>query len=275
MSEENKVVTVSAEAVRDSLDPAPVANGAEGPEEYLPAIRRGASISVDTGSGVVDITGVLPPFVQIVQKTSGLVNEGFSIGAWVLNKEHLVADKDVPFRAIVLKFEQFVKEGVTNDQWQMGIRPRVFKNKEEAAAAGLRIEWGPKKEKPEADYALDMIVLIEKPDSVTSGMFGIKVGAKDYALARASFDKMSYRSAADTFLQSVAYALRNIALTTAVWELKSKLYTSKSKQSNTAYVPSFSLKEFLTESAHAELKAVFGSFLARPIPKEAAEAPAF
>lgn len=265
------MVNVSSDELRKSSEAPSNADGSDqGGPDFLPALRYGGTVSVDTGGGVADITGVMPPFLQIVQKTSDLVNNGFNVGDWVVNKEHLLAKAKMPFDAIVLKFQQYIKEAVSSQDWALGKRPRLFATPKEAAEAGLRCSWGPNNEKPEADYALDMLLLVGKPANSESGLFGISIGGADYAIVRSSFDKTSYKSMKDTFLQAVAFAMNKKPLISGLWEVSDRLYVSKSNQSNTSWNPVFKLRKFIDAAVQEELKTMFGAFLAAPIPTDEA-----
>lgn len=267
MSDEVKSVTVDSADVRKSLDRVDaVGDGSDvaGTEGFIPALRRNASVAVDSGSGIVDITGVRPPMLNIAYGVGKFADGPFSPGEMILGDNDLVAGKDASITVIVLKYSQFAKETISQEMWNSGIRPRVFPTLEAAKAAGLRTEWGPNSEKPDASFALDMMLLIKKPEKTESGMFGITLGGEAYALAMASYDKTAYRSVSDTFLRSVVFSMRNKKTWSGGWELKTQIRVAK-KTGNKSWVPLFSLKRFLTDAEVAEIEAQFGSFLVAPI----------
>lgn len=281
MAEEQtrKVVEVDTQAVSERLGSTPVtpSTDTDGSDVaatpgFIPALRRNEAVAIDTGSGVVDVTGIRPPFLSIVHGV-GKLAETFNPGDLVLGGEHLLATKDSALNVIVLKYNQFVKESLTPDQYGAGMYPRVFQNKEAAAAAGLRIEWGPNSEKPEADFALDMMLLIEKPEKIECGMFGIELGGKPYALALASFDKTAYKSVANTFLQSMVFAMRGKKPWAGVWQLKLHMQVNRKNPNNKAWVPGFALKRFLEEKEIAEIESLFGAFLVAKMPEGVQDPP--
>ena len=260
---EGNGIAVDAAAVQGSLNRTSGTDGSDAAEAsmgFVPVLRRNAAVAVDTGSGMVDITGVRPPMLSIAYGVGKFAGT-FAPGQLILGDNDLIADKDTPLSVIVLKYNQYVKEAITQDGYAMGLRARLFPTKEAAKAAGLRIEWGPNSEKPEADFALDMLLLIEQPEKLESAMFGQSFGGKQYALAFASFDKTAYKSISNTYLQSVVYAMRGKKTWGGVWELKTRLQVSKKNTANKSWVPTFTLKGFLPEAMTAEIELLYGSFL--------------
>jgi hypothetical protein len=147
---------------------------------YVPATRQGMGMMAPGDAVVLDMDGVRPPFLTLVHGTSQKLVERFNAGDLVLKGDHLVCAKGSKMQCIILAIDQYQKERLSSDAWGEGKRPRTFKTKEEAAAAGLCVTWDDKTgRKPEVSPAMDLILLIRRGEGINDALFGVDLGIED------------------------------------------------------------------------------------------------
>lgn len=161
------------------------------------------------------------PRVNLVAKTSQLVDEGFTPGAIVLNKEAELVLKDMPLTVIVLNAVKQYQEDVP---WGEDRAPRVFNSEDELEAAGFSTEWGsPNLCRPMAHITM----LIEAPEGMDEKheeLFPYEFNGKLYAMAMFTASKSAYKTMAKEIATYAAFAQGSGVWTTA-WNLTSKLRT--------------------------------------------------
>lgn len=169
--------------------------GDEQQHSYVPATRSSGAL-VQSGPVALDLTGVRPPFLQMVYGPGiGKLSEDFDARDLVLNGKYCVAKKDDRLTAIFLNVAQYVKEYMTRDDFTEGKTPATFANMAEAKAAGFQTNWGPRGSgiKPEVSRAMDITMLIRKPEGSDCPLFSINIGDEhEYALCLLSVDKGAY-----------------------------------------------------------------------------------
>lgn len=214
---------------------------------YMPAMRQGNMLANPSDVTALDMTGVRPPYLTV---THG-VGEGaahFNPGDLVLAKENLVCPKGQKLEVIILKVDQYYKQRLTNEEWSSGMRPQTFKTKEDAVAAGLRMDWEGNLG-PEASMAMDIGILIRKPTDVVCGLFGINIGdGHEYALAILSSDKTAYSYAINDIGNILRFKLAETGAFSALWEINTELSRPSKKTGNRAQVVRLKFKEMLPEA---------------------------
>lgn len=172
-------------------------------------------------SGDFQQSDVNLPRINIVAKTSQLVDDGFTPGAIVLNKEQTLALKDVPLRVIVLNMLKQYQEDVA---WGEDRAPRVFNSEAELEAAGFSTEWGsPNLCRPMAHITM----LIEAPTDLSEEakeLFPYEFNEKLYAMAVLTASKSAYKTTAKEIATFAAFA-QGAGVWTTAWNLTSKLRT--------------------------------------------------
>lgn len=207
---------------------------------YVPALRAGMALE-QPGPSALDMTGIRPPYLSLVHGTSKDLLEKFNQGDLVLSKDFAAARKGEAMPAIILGIDQFWKERVTQDQWNDGRRPRIFRNKEEAREAGLRVDWegdiG-----PDAGPAMDVLLLIRKPKDRECGLYGVDIGIMDggnpteWAICLMSFDKTGYRVMANDTFNTIRFKLGKSGTYSALWEFRTELGAPAKKTGNRPFV---------------------------------------
>jgi hypothetical protein len=200
-------------------------------EEYetTALAQRGSGALINPNAADdLDMEGVRPPYLTLVHGV-GEAAETFNPGDLVLQKEYLVCPKGEKLDVIILNIEQFFKQRISNEDWQAGVRPEIFPTKAAAQAAGLQTEWD-NDVGPDVSPAMDLVLLIRKPEDVVCGLFGIDIGdGQEYAIAKMSSDKTAYRYLFGDIGLIVKTKLKRSGIFSGEWEF----YTELSKPSKT------------------------------------------
>ena len=200
------------------------------------AVRENMSLLANPGEVVLPMDGVRPPFLQLAHATStSLDMNRFNAGDLVLNKDFLACPKGQKLDVVILNLRRYFKEYLSQDQKDEGMRERQFATEKEAEAAGLNMKWGPQGSgiKPQASVAFDMILLIRKPDGVESGLYGVDIGIEgpggkptEWAICRASFDKVNGNLMKNDLTLTVNTKLRSTGVWAAMWEFSTAVHDS-------------------------------------------------
>lgn len=218
---------------------------------YLPVARTG--MALDAPAPDLNMDGVKPPYLSLVHGTSKELIERFNAGDLVLSKETCVCPKGQKLSAIMLFIDQYQKERVSQAQWEEGLRPRIFKNKDEAKAQGLQTEWigdtG-----PDVSPAMDIILLVKRNEGVNPGPFGIDIGVDEggkpteWALCMLPVDKTAYRVLINDIANIVRFKLKKSGLYSALWELNTELAPPSRKSTNRPMIIRAKFKAMLDAS---------------------------
>jgi len=208
------VETASSEAATG--DGSLVKQEASGGELALNNQMEDAGLSGDFQQSDVNL-----PRINVVAKTSQLVDDGFTPGAIVLNKEVELSKKDEPLKVVVLNMMKQFQEDVA---WGEDRAPRVFNSQTELEAAGFSTEWGsPNLCRPMAHITM----LIEAPAGLSSEgaeLFPYEFNDKLYAMAVLTASKSAYKTTAKEIATFAAFA-QGAGVWTTAWNLTSKLRT--------------------------------------------------
>lgn len=172
-------------------------------------------------AGDFDQSDINLPRINLVAKTSALVDEGFTPGAVVLNKEATLTLKDKPLRVIVTAMVKQFQEDV---EWGAEDLPKVFNTEEEVYEAGYSLDWGsPNMCRPIAHITM----LIEAPKGLDEDgleLFPYENEGKHYAMAIYTASKSAYKPTAKEIATYATFAKGQGVWTTA-WNFTSKLRT--------------------------------------------------
>ncbi|MGA0406456.1 MAG: hypothetical protein ACO3PR_00075 [Limisphaerales bacterium] len=220
-ADESNGATASAEATSTATEGTSTEGGlvtqeASGGELALNNQMEDAGLSGDFQQSDVNL-----PRINIVAKTSQLVDDGFTPGAIVLNKEVELVKKDEPLKVIVLNMLKQFQEDVA---WGEDRAPRVFNSHTELEAAGFSTEWGsPNLCRPMAHITM----MIEAPDGLSNEgaeLFPYEFNEKLYAMAVLTASKSAYKTTAKEIATFAAFA-QGAGVWTTAWNLTSKLRT--------------------------------------------------
>lgn len=205
----------------------------------------------------LDLEGARPPYLTLVHGV-GEAAENFNPGDLILQKEYLVCPKGKSVDIIILNLDQYFKQRVSNDDWQAGIRPQTFKTKADAKAAGLRTDWE-NGMGPDVSPAMDLNVLIRKPDDVVCGLFGINIGDEhEYAIARLSSDKTAYKYLFNDIALIIKTKLSSTGIFGGVWQFYTELSKANTRGNRTQVIRA-KFKEMLSHDVIEGIKSAIGT----------------
>jgi hypothetical protein len=178
----------------------------------LPAVRDETAPAVGTMSLNMDLSEIPLPRLQIAYGV-GRLSADFNPGDLVLEDANLIAHKGEPVEAIILTVRQFWKEYLSTKMFQAGNMPRIFETEKEVLNAGGTTQFVGD-EKPSFARAVELRMMLKKPDDLECGMFGIELpDGGMYAPAIFTLDKTAYRKAGPGLLTACMVALQGNLLT--------------------------------------------------------------
>jgi hypothetical protein len=220
--------------------------------------HRTSNALVDLSASLdFNLEGARPPYLALVHGV-GEAAANFNPGDLVLHKEYLVCPKGKKLDIVILKIEQYLKQRVSNDDWQAGVRPSTFATKADAQAAGLRTDWE-NGMGPDVSPAMDMNILIRKPADVVCGLFGIDIGDDhEYAIARLSSDKTAYKYLFNDIALIIKTKLAKTGIFSASWEFYTELSKPNTKGNRTQVIRA-KFKEMLEPSVTENIVNALGA----------------
>lgn len=221
----------------------------DGEETTSVAVRH--EMSLGNMDGDVSVSDLRFPRLQIAYGVGGLA-ENFTPGDLVLDKEHQLASKGKAIRVIILNTLTYWKEYTAYGTGQL---PRTFATEKEANDAGLTTQWK-NGEGPQCKKAMDIRMLVQKPEGLTCGLFGIEAGGTEWAPAIWSVDKTAYERVNGKITPVASFALKNLGLLYGAWDISTA--TEKTKTGNVITVPVIKYAGLNPEQLVKDVEAVFG-----------------
>lgn len=239
-------------------------------DEQAEAAMNGESTAVATaGSNAVAIGGVggdldpgsmQLPRLQIAYGVGSLASD-FNQGDLVLNGEHRLVGKSEPLEMIVLSGFGYWKEWLSGEQFDAGLTPRTFANKDEVLESGGTYDWDQKDKdgnvvhRPTFSQAMDLKLLIRKPKDLMCGVFGdILDDGHEYAPAIWSVDKQAYKRVGPIVIQAQSFSLRDKGLLGGVFEAQIEI---SQKGARTSTLPKFRLSGYNSDEVIEKIKMLF------------------
>lgn len=260
---------VRAEAVGEEeladVDENELAN-VQGPGADQRALMQASgSVALGAVGGDQSGQGMQLPRLQMVFGVGDLVAT-FSPGDLILAKENLLAHKGQPVSLIILSAFQYWKEYLSSDAFNAGMRPRSYPTEAEVikahtpeggkapSAVGLT-QWGPAGSgvKPTFSPAMDLKMLIERPEGVICGLFGIEIGGKSYAPAVWTVDKTTYGSIGPV-VKAAAFSLQQRSLLAGIFSL---VTTVRVENGKTKIKPTLRLTGYNAPEVVEQIKKLF------------------
>lgn len=220
----------------------------------LPSVR--AAMTLGASAGEVDRSDLKIPYLSIAYGV-GKLSEKFNPGDLVIGGEHLIAKKNEHVRLVILADVKYFKERLSQQDYANGMRPRQFMTREEVIAAGGTLDWVETEDgriAPTFGPALDMKILIEKPEHLDQGIFGIEIDGKHYTPAYFSVDKSGYTRVGREVQTQKSMALSRSGILGGVWEAWTE--TQKINGNNTV-VPMIKLVSRTTDEFREQVKMLF------------------
>ena len=211
-----KVETVEVDAVEEPSEAL-----IEQPSERGELAITNQQLSEAGLAGDFDQSDINLPRINIVAKTSALVDDGFAPGAIALNKEVTLVTRDEPLRVIVTHMVKQFQEDVA---WGSEELPKTFNSEEEVHAAGYSFEWGSTNMvRPIAHITM----LVQAPEDLSENdleLFPYEYDGKHYAMAIYTASKSAYKPTAKEIATYAMYA-KDEGVWAQSWMLTSKLRT--------------------------------------------------
>jgi len=218
------------------------------------ALATQGGMDLGAVEGEVSAEDIRLPRLQIAYGVGGL-SEHFNPGDLVLNGEEMIVAKGDPIEVIFLNVRQYWKERLTATDYAAGMTPRQFPTEKEVLAEGGTTRWkdgvGPTFNK-----ALNMRMLIKKPEGLVCGLFGIPVGGAEYAPAVWDIDKSAYKRVAPVLLSSAQFSLRQRGLLSGTFSLFTR---SEKINGNNTVVPVIKLTSHNTDEQIKDIQTAFGA----------------
>jgi hypothetical protein len=225
--------------------------GKEDSGAYLPAQQGGMALGEVQGE--INNSDLQLPRLKLTYGVGALA-EFFTPGDIILADDNKLASKGEPIKLIILNATQFYKEYLTGEQFNAGQRPRVYMTEAEVIANGGTTRWN-NGIGPSFSNAMNLKMLIKRPDDLVCGLFGVPVGDAEYAAAVWDIDKTAYKRVGPVVLAAANFSLRKRGLISGVFTLETKM--EKTKNGNIVPVPILKLAEHNTDEEMEEIKSYF------------------
>jgi hypothetical protein len=220
----------------------------------LPSVR--SAMTLGASAGEIDQSDLKIPYLSIAYGV-GRLSEKFNPGDLVVGGEHLVAHKTERIRIVILSDVKYFKERLNQTDYANGLRPRSFLTKEEVLQNGGTYEWVETETgrvAPTFGPALDMKVLIEKPEEIDESIFGLDIDGKLYAPAYFSVDKSAYTRVGREIQTSKSLSLSQSGVLGGVWELWTE---SQKINGNNTVVPMIKLVSRTSQAFRDQVRELF------------------
>lgn len=257
MKKADGTVSAGVNAAPDAKMEAEVLGDEGGGGEQAVALLNPQSMVFGGFDGDTEKIAVRLPFLQISHAQGKL--EAFRKGSLVLGGSDLLANPGDPIRITVLSSRAYWKEYVSGTAYDPNYIPKVFASAKEVAANGGTTEWANGKA-PSYKMAVRANILIEQPEGVMSGFFGISLGGKTYAPALWGADKTAAAVVAPILKSDAGFALRERGLFSGVYELKTA--SKKFPSGFSCFVPVLSLVGRHTDDTVRQIKELFDAAIA-------------
>ena len=192
----------------------------EAPAEVKETTTHELAQSVPAASGIegeVNNRDIQLPRINVVQKTSDLVNSGFTPGSLVYNKEIALGSK---VRCVVTHIKKQYQQDL---EYGSEVMPMVCDTIAEVREAGGTTEWGGENHFSEIAH---MQLLIEAPEDLHEDqldLFPYEADGKHWAPALFTVAKTAYKTAAKPVITAGYGPLRATGLPTGLWNLETDL----------------------------------------------------
>lgn len=221
----------------------------------LPTVR--AAMAVGVSAGEVDVTDLKIPYLSIAYGV-GKLAEKFNPGDLVIGGEHLIAKKNEKIKLVILSDVTYWKERLSQQDYANGMRPRSFLTKEEVLAEGGTVDWVQTdrgRVAPTFGKAMDLKILIQKPDHLEAGIFGIEIEDKKYTPAYFSVDKSAFTRVGKEIITSKSLYLAGKSVMHGVWQLWTE---TQSINGNPTVVPMIRLDGNTSDPFRETVMGLFG-----------------
>lgn len=228
------------------------------------------------GSVVGDFTGIELARLSMAWGV-GAMAKLFHPGDLVIDGAERIAEKSDRLTVVMLSATTYWKDWLTQEENGAGIRPNRYPTREAAIKANKRLDWSVDGSiRPDAAPAIEIRMLVRKPEAIESDRFFIRVGDFMYAPVRFAAEKTVYKNIAQVVVRRMAYdaGVRGVPLDqghihTAFYELFTEMETKKTRTLPCPYlVPKLGPDKkalVLSEKELSDLKDLFAAVNAAPV----------
>lgn len=263
MAKKEFVNPLEAPAQPDPEVLAELDEGSDAVESNAVALRPTMVVGEQTGYQEDQVTRL--PRLGVVYGVSDLIKKFPTVGALVLEREHLIAEPNTPIEVVILSTFGYLKEYISTEKRKEFLRahpgekliPKRYADREAALQAGEIVDWPPygsEGPKPTVSPAKDVQMLIKKPADLICGLFGLTLGGAEYAPAQLTVDKTAYKHVfgnKSSFV-TTAFAWKQKGLLSTRWSLYTEVVVESGNQ---VPVPMLKFAGYNTPEFMAELKA--------------------
>jgi len=229
-------------------------------ESYEVATQGEMGIELGGMDGEEDNTITLPA-IKLIYGVSKLIDT-YNVGDIVLNDDTLLATKGTPIHVIVLHTRTYFKEWFTPEERVIAKAEnrmeKMYASREAAEADGqicptVTGGW-PNNTRPTVGFAMTLDVLIQKPEGLVSGLFGVEIGDQVYAPARWYVDKTTYKAVGPIIMGARKLALKQRGLASGIFAVQSNV---REVNGNSMPVFNVRLNGHLTDDEFEQLQKLF------------------
>lgn len=173
-----------------------------------------SSMELGQVTGEFGIGDIRIPRLETAYGVGKFVERGVPQGSLVLGGDNVLVGLNTPLTITLLSATVYWKEYINADAWAAGIKPRVFASGKEVLANGGTVAWGSlnpatgKNYPPTFSKAMDMRILIRKPEGIECGLFGLDLDNGLWAPAIWTVDKTGYKRVGTTIVTSWNFTLK-------------------------------------------------------------------
>ena len=203
------------------------------------------------------------PYLKI-HSGMGPHGEDFKKGSLIIGGDSLIAEAGKPVRITFLSARFYWKEH-SNDKYDPKRLYDICASAKEVEAKGGTTKRFANDGRVEYRRAVAALALIEKPEGLISGYFGIELGGKFYAPVTWFTDKTAAEYIAPALLNELKWSLSRRGLFSGVFEMRTELKTFGT--GNTTYIPKLKLVDYHNDEVIKEIREKFaGSLASSPEP---------
>ena len=216
--------------------------------QLVPASSSHALMDANCAENL-NLAGLRLPYLSITHGV-GDAAATFNPGDLVLAKENLVCPKGKTIEAIILNLDQYFRQYLTPEEYKSGASQASFKTLDDAAAAGFRTQWetvGGCRVGPDVRPALDLTLLLRKPEGLVCSMFCIEIGdGHEYAMCKFTADKTCHDYVINDIGLILRTKLRKTGSYSGLWTLRTEFSRPAKNTGNRVQIARFGFKEMLS-----------------------------
>lgn len=226
--------------------------------ESTGVVVRADEMAMGECEGEFDDVALRLPYLQISHAMGKL--EEFRKGSVILGDDSLIANPGQPIRMTILASRAYWKEYVSGSSYNPDYIPRTYATKAEVLENGGTTTWQ-NNVAPSFKIAIASKVIVEQPEGVICGMFGMPLGGPEldgegavttmWAPAMWNVDKTAASKVGPIIKSDRTFSLAQRGLVAGIYELVTKL--DKFSSGFSAYMPYIRLVGYHSDAVVAQI----------------------